>query len=392
MIHTRTSCLNGSGASAATEEITFFSDKPLNETGNSLHRTISKKANSTATTTQTSAGEETGIEKQRLPLRQISVDDTVELEVGYDPPVEVPSNAEYAGVNPYSTSLWYYLKGENGAKEIENIRQRTLNKRNLEIQVDSKIIDMYKYDEESGSPAKRVCSPVVASKGMLKDFEIPENSNPPSALTTPQEPYYSPHGSFGKFLNKEKEYLEFLKQYELLIQSFRSFLKASSITMKNVDIDILFGNYKNMISIIELFFSKISQQHSSKSERNAVIYDYTNRLGFVYVSAIEAIPKRRQILDVIWSDKVFEDWKDLTVFKNQFIVDDIIWNHIHNLHLMLKNINPVEFHQAITKLESLTEHSKQLQDLSKISSSESPIVYINISLEWRKQNKHKWRI
>ncbi|GMG40332.1 unnamed protein product [Ambrosiozyma monospora] len=277
MIHARTSSLNSSDARVATQEIAVFSDKPPTETGiHLLHRTFSKRTNRTTTKNQTSAGEETDLESQRLPLRQISVDDTVELEVGYNAPIEKPTNTGDADVNPYSTSLWYYLKGENGGKEIENIRQRTKNKRNLEIQVVNKIIDMYKYDEASGSPAKRVCSPVAANKSMLKDFEIPENSNPPSALITSQEPYYSPHGSVGKFLNKEKEYLEFLRQYELLIQSFRSFLKASSITMKNVDIDILFGNYKNMINLALFMFlpSKLFQ----KEDRYWVLSELTKYL------------------------------------------------------------------------------------------------------------------
>ncbi|KAG7748464.1 hypothetical protein KL912_002369 [Ogataea haglerorum] len=277
--------------------------------------------------------------------------------------VENKENVEpkrsWSFINPYSQSLWFLSRGNQG-EEIKDMQKRTEEPSRLR----QKARDLQEVSIPSRDKSLPPMPPIPPK--LLQDFPTPEMSefsDTNSQLVT----------------RTEQLYLQDLDLLNAVAASFAGYVNERGIPIKSTEIVVLFGNLSLMISLSELFLKNLASGNALVRTLN----DYFARLSQVYPSFFALQGRRLEILDSVKKDPRFDDW---FVSLNGIKVEKL-------LKVPANRIS--ELRDIITKL-GLLEECPKLSRLVEIESGlpsplTSPTLILSVPESWKQKHKQKWK-
>ncbi|KAG7882319.1 hypothetical protein KL937_000890 [Ogataea polymorpha] len=259
-------------------------------------------------------------------------------------------------INPYSQSLWFLSRGNQG-EEIKEMQKRT--------EEPSRFRQKARQLQELSIPTRDKSLPPIPPK-LLQDFPTPEISNFRDANSH-------------LVISTERQYLLDLDLLNAVAVSFASYINERGIPIKSTDVILLFGNVSLMISLSELLVKNLASGHSLVQTLN----DHFTRLSQVYPSFFALQGRRLEILDSVKDDQRFDDWFSSL---NGLKIEKLFKVPANRLCALRDTLATLGLLEECPKLSRLVEIESSLP-----SPLASPTVILSVPESWKRKNKQKWK-
>ncbi|KAG7848802.1 hypothetical protein KL941_001620 [Ogataea angusta] len=268
----------------------------------------------------------------------------------------VEPKSSWSFINPYSQSLWFLSRGNQG-EEIKEMQKRTHEP--------SRFRQKTKKLQELSIPTRDKSLPPIPPK-LLQDFPTPEisefrDSNSQLVIST------------------EQQYLQDLDLLNAVAASFAGYVNERGIPIKSTESIVLFGNLSLMISLSELLVKNLASGHALVQTLN----DHFTRLSQVYPSFFALQGRRLEILDSVKNDPRFDDW---FAGLNGLKVEKLLKVPANRLCALRDTLATLGLLEECSKLSRLVEIQNSLP-----SPLASPTVILSVPESWKQNNKHKWK-
>ncbi|KAG7886536.1 hypothetical protein KL938_000189 [Ogataea parapolymorpha] len=259
-------------------------------------------------------------------------------------------------INPYSQSLWFLSRGNQG-EEIKEIQKRTKEP--------SRLRQKAKQLQELSIPTRDKSLPPIPPK-LLQDFPTPEISEFRDANSQ-------------LVISTEQQYLQDLDLLNAVAVSFASYINERGIPIKSTDVILLSGNLSLMISLSELLVKNLASGHALVQTLN----DHFTRLSQVYPSFFALQGRRLEIIDSVKADQRFDDW---FASLNGLKIEKLLKVPANRLCALRDTLTTLGLLEECPKLSRLVEIESSLP-----SPLASPTVILSVPESWRQKNKQKWK-
>ncbi len=313
--------------------------------------------------------------------------------------------------NPYSNSLWYYIRGNDG-DEIRKMEERQKTIRALSG--NKKTLGRSKSEMNRRTSDKKSIL-MEASNSLKSKAHSLQRIQPNKSNFT----IFKPFSPLDPLFQKERQPLEdlvpsfelenickaSLHHFDLLAslkESLNEYLEQNAILMNQKFKRLLFGNNETMNSVCMIFYQKIiGKQQIDVADMN----DYLSRALRVYPSYIFHRSQRKYIVENMTSEKShkFQNWLmsigNILLVDGYTSLDEVLVAPVADLQKMIDFLednldtdDPANL-GALNKIAKLRGYitSQQHDNLKMVEQIEDELPFFEIPVSWKTHNKQKWR-
>ncbi|KAH3665643.1 hypothetical protein OGAPHI_003831 [Ogataea philodendri] len=254
-------------------------------------------------------------------------------------------------VNPYSQSLWFLSRGNEG-QEIKDMLKKT-----EELNQTGKTITVVR-------PPDKKLPPLPAK--LLTDFPTPVRDSFEDSRAQ-------------VIVSLEQQYIQDLDLLNAVCSSFAAFVDDHGIPLSSTEITTLFGNVNLMTSLSELLVNNLL----SRFPLEQTLDDHFTRMIQVYPSYMALHPKRMGICHSILNDPRYKPWVDSLQGIN---VEKLVEVPYQKIARLKETLTTLELLETCPKFQKLLDVRSSLP-----SPVTAPAVLLHIPELWKEKYKQKWK-
>lgn len=313
------------------------------------------------------------------------------------------STADYSKFNPYSQSLWYYSRKNNGeeiremeAKQRTIERRKTLNK--LQGNYKTSLGNLSSDSDDLFSEAdKENISPFSTPRSKTSETALQETS--PQSIGISSQPTMA-NNSLPGLIEVVRVCIKDLELLSSIQDSMTAYSKQNAILVNSDHMLLLFGNVKTILSINRIFLKNLG---IAKHFDVQLINDFLSRVLRVYPSYIFRRSQRMCLINRLEnSEHHFDKWiqslENIISVSGYHNIDEVMEAPISYLSRILdftEDILNPSLPDNISALNYISKLRMYIQrGCSQYSSSVTNDVRLSsfeVPQSWKLSNKTKWR-